>query len=667
LFSSGVGFFQRSASIQGDTTLQLSFRAEQVNDILKSLVLFDPAGAVRPVSYAANEPISRRLRTAGLALNPSVTLGALLRQFQGARLRLETGADPTEGQLISVSQKPMPAGGKDGAVVQVDVINVLTETGLKAIPLDSVGLVRLLDARLDRELRESLQLLATGLDDQKRSVEIRFSGNAAREVRAGYLQEMPVWKTSYRLVLDKQRAPYLQGWALVENITDEDWQNVRLSLVSGRPVSFMQDLYQPLFVPRPVVQAQLVGSPVPQTYGETLEAGKTLLADRDGRLQEGERKAGTTGPPGPSGAPAQLHALGGGAFAGRALARRPPTEQAPATVNSEAMVSSVAAQAAGAERGDLFEYRIEQQVSLQRGKAAMVPIVTQHVEGEKVSIFDPASAPQHALHGFRLRNSTPLHLAGGPITIFQDGAYAGDAQIGNLQPKEDRLLSYAVDLDLVVGQESPRFSQSTMTFTARSGVLTITRKQQRVHTYTFRNKSAQAKTVLVQQALEPEFKLVEPEKPEERTANSYRLKVGAPAGATASLKVVTERPISEGIALIDADLNTLTSYALNGQVSEKVRSALKDLVAQRRKIAELQGQRAGFEAEAKTIDQEQGRIRQNMAQLDRTNALYQQYVKKLTDQETRIEKIREEIARVRQAEAAAQKELREFVDGLTLA
>src|SRR5207248_6747228 len=129
----------------------------------------------------------------------------------------------------------------------------------------------LLDQRLDRDLRQGLALLAAGLNDERKQVTLHFGGGGAREVRAGYLQEVPVWKTSYRLVLDEGQKPYLQGWAIVENTTDENWNNVRLSLISGRPVSFIQNLYQPLYATRPEVPPQVIGSPTPQTYGEALE------------------------------------------------------------------------------------------------------------------------------------------------------------------------------------------------------------------------------------------------------------------------------------------------------------------------------------------------------------------------------------------------------------
>jgi hypothetical protein len=672
LFNSGVGYFERSGKVDGNASVPLSFRAEQVNDLLKSLVLLDPQGSVRPVTYTARDPLPKQLPGAGLAVTQNVSLGSLLRQFQGARVRLELG-EPVEGRILSVSTRGVPT--KEGTLQQ-EILNLSTDTGLRAVPLDEVKRVRLLDERLDRQLRESLELLATRLDDQRRTVELHFDGNGARDVQAGYLLEAPIWKTSYRLVLDEGAKPYLQGWAIVENTTDEDWKEIRLSLVSGRPVSFIQDLYQPLYVPRPVVQAQVVGSPTPQTYTEALDEKRD--ADRVAQRQEEQRKVaalqlrparagasgpqGLPGPPGPPGAPPASMA--------RRMADMPINGQDKdgrfgMEMSAATLAQSVAAQAEGAERGELFQYAIKQPVSLPRQQAAMVPIVAGAIDGQSISIYDANSDVRHALNGFRLTNTTGLNLAGGPVTVFQGGAYAGDAQITHLQPNEDRLLSYAVDLDLVVDREEPKFNQQTLSVNAKSGLLRIARKQQRVWAYRFRNKSEKPKTVLIQQDEEPEFKLVEPAKPAEKSPGEYRFELAVAPGKTESLKVVTEHTLTETVALIDADLNFLQSYAQNAELSEPLRVALKQLSARREKVAELQRKRAVLEAELKAIDTEQARIRQNMAQLDRGNDLYKQYVKKLTDQETRIEAIKAEMARLREAEADAQRELRAFTEGLS--
>lgn len=728
LFSSGVGYFERAGRVNGETKVDLAFRADQVNDILKSLVIFDPAGGVRPVSYTTRDPATRQLREIGAAADPNASLGALLRRFQGARVRLQAFGETIEGRIISVSLKQVPVQG--GGVAQTEVLNVLTDAGLRAVPLDQANQVRLLDERLDRDLRASLELLASGLDDRQRTVELRFAGGGAREVRAAYLQEMPVWKTTYRLVLDPREKPYLQGWAIVENTSDEDWGDVRLSLVSGRPVSFIQDLYQPLYVPRPQVAPQVVGSPTPQIYGETLERG---YADAPAAPPPAGAMGGLAAP-GQRGRAAsdkrvtvnlrgiplrdalELLFQGSGlqyavdpnvpnvlvsanlrdqpiTDALRTLLRQvspqapgvtftedngiyvikirapiaPPVEGAilGLPLDNSLVVAGVQAMAQGAERGELFEYAIKQPVTIAKQQAAMVPILGTNVEGERLSIYDPESDARHALNGFRLKNTTGLHLAGGPVTVFQAGGYAGDAQITNLQPGEERLLSYAVDLELVADREAPKTSQETLSISAKSGVLTITRKQRQEQTYTFRNKAAEAKTVLVQQRKDAEFRVVEPAKPAETTADHLRFLVPVAAGKTATLKVVTERPVTETFALLDADLNFLLQQTRNTQLSPRLKAALEQLVQHRRKITDLQAQRAALEAELNAITQEQSRIRQNMAQLDRNSPLYQQYVRKLTDQEATIEKHRAEIARLREAEQAAEKEMRGFVERIT--
>lgn len=659
LFSSGVGYFQRADRIDGDVTVDMHFRAEQVNDILKSLVLFDSDGDVRPVTYTTKDSIARRLKSVGLTLNRNITLGGLLLQFQGARVSLEMGGDKVEGCILSVTTRNALVPQSDRTVIQIEIINVFTDTGLRTIQLDQVTEVNLLDGRLDRELRESLEILATGLDDQRRSVRLCFTGSNSREVRVGYLHEVPVWKTSYRLVLDEAgnqpEKPYLQGWAIVENTTEEDWNDVQLSLISGRPVSFIQDLYQPLYNPRPVVTPQVIGSPMPQTYSEAIEmdqAGAEFIGGPEALAEFDSEPA---------------RRMSGRAALRVASGREEKARERGREISAAQLASNVVSQAQGTERGELFEYAIHHPVTLAKQQAAMVPIVSEYIEGERLSIYDPHLDTMHALNGFRLKNSTGLHLSGGPITVFHDGIYAGDAQINNVQPGEDRLISYAVDLQLVVDIEQPRVIQEVISISARSGVLIFTRKLKNEQVFAFRNKADAAKTVLVQYRLPgPEFKIIEPLEYSEKTTDEYRFKVEVDGKKTAKLRVSAERLIMENIALLNADLNLLVSHARNTQGSEKLRAALRQLVTYRRKITELQSHRNTTEQELNTIDQEQSRIRQNMQQLDRTSALYQQYVKKLTDQEAHIEKLRAEVARLRDAEVAAQKELQEFVSQLTM-
>jgi hypothetical protein len=260
LYTSGVGYFQRDGKVEGDAQVDLRFKVDDINDLLKSMVVQDfDGGQVATVTYGSRDPLTKTLKSFGIDLTSNPTLGQLLGQIRGERIRIEA-PNPITGVILGVETKKQPAG-KD-AVVDAEFLNLLTDDGLRSVSLDEVKRIQLLNERLDSELKQALQVLAAGHDTQKKTVSIRFDGKGNRRVSVSYITETPVWKTSYRLVLDDKEKPFLQGWAIVENTSDDDWNNVKLSLVSGRPISFIMDMYQPLYVRRPVVVPELY-APVP--------------------------------------------------------------------------------------------------------------------------------------------------------------------------------------------------------------------------------------------------------------------------------------------------------------------------------------------------------------------------------------------------------------------
>ena len=145
---------------------------------------------------------------------------------------------------------------------------------MRCVRMSDVQRVRFLNPMMDGEVKKALETLALSHDTQKKAVSLSFAGEGKRTVKVGYVVENPIWKTSYRLVLDKKGKPFLQGWAVVENTQDEDWKDVRMALVSGRPISFQMDLYQPLYVPRPMVEPELFASLRPPTYQGAMEQDK---------------------------------------------------------------------------------------------------------------------------------------------------------------------------------------------------------------------------------------------------------------------------------------------------------------------------------------------------------------------------------------------------------
>jgi hypothetical protein len=582
-----------------------------------------------------------------------------LDQVRGEKVEIEAPNRLT-GTILGVETREQQVGDKD-KTVQTEYLNLLTDSGLRSFSLATISRVKLVDPKLDAELRQALSVLALGHATDKKTVALNFEGTGKRPVRVGYVQQSPIWRTTYRLVLSDKSAPFLQGWALVENPTEEDWKDVSLTLVSGRPISFVMNLYQPLYVPRPVVEPELFASLRPQTYGQDLDGKEAEFADgAERRLKRAAMMGGMGG------------GMAGGRPAKASVAAPAPTRTAGEgqvvfqnnlALNLEAGVRS-AAQAG--DVGELFQYTIDSPVSLPRQQSAMLPIVNDSVEGEKLSIYNPVVQPKHPLNGLRLQNTTGLHLMQGPVTVFDGGTYAGDARIEDLTPGSERLISYALDLDTEVAPETKVAPEQLTSVRIAQGTLISTRKYERTQTYTVKNSGDRAKKVLVEYPHDANWKLLAPKEPSEKTRDLYRFAVTAEPGKPATLKVVEEQTVSQQVALANLPDDAIVIYQRSATVTEVVKKALAEILMRKKDIQSLTAERQQHEQTIAAITQEQARIRENMARLDRNNDLYNRYVKKFSEQEDRVEKSRSQIQELDAKIQEKQKALDDYLLSLDL-
>ncbi|HEX5443081.1 MAG TPA: DUF4139 domain-containing protein [Pirellulales bacterium] len=650
LFNSGVGFFDREAEIEGDARLELKFNVDDINDLLKSMVLQDfGGGKISTVTYGSMDPITKTLKTFAIDLTSNPTLGELLGQARGESVEIDA-PNAMQGAILGVEKRKRKVGDE---TVEAEYLNLLTDAGLRSVPLAEVGRIKLLNPQLDAELRQALAVLALGHATDKKTVTLNFLGNGKRPVHVGYVQQAPIWKTSYRLVLKDDDKPFLQGWAIVENTTEEDWQDVSLTLVSGRPISFVMNLYQPLYVPRPVVEPELFASLRPQVYGQDMaKREEEFLAQQAGAGGRGKALRRRMA------APAAPMPASGFAFGGeRADASALYDLDAQRGVQSMAQAGDV---------GELFQYVIDTPVDLPRQQSAMLPIVNGSVEGEKVSIYNPAVQAKHPLNGLRLKNITELHLMQGPITVFDGGAYAGDARIEDLPPGSERLISYALDLDTEVSQESKPSPEQLVSVRIVNGVLESTRKYLRSQNYTIKNSGGKNKQVLVEYPHDASWKLTAPKKADETTRNLYRFAVTAEPGKPAKLEVAEEQVVSQQVALHNLDDDMIHFYLQAKVVSDQVKQALAELVRRKSEINQLTMRQQQLEQQINVIGQEQSRIRENMAQLDRKSDVYNRYVKKFGTQEDEVEKLREQIGEIKAELKTKQRALDDYLAGLDL-
>lgn len=647
LFSSGVGYFQHAGQVTGDGEASLRFKAAQINDVLKSLVLQDMnGGQVTTVTYPSQDPIDKTLRSFQVDITGNPPLGQLLNQLRGARVTVQFGSEKFTGTVLGVEPKTVIVGEK---TVEKQVLNLLSGATIRSIELEELRDLQLEDPALQEELAKALSALAQARDQDKKPVTIAFRGTGQREIRMGYVVEAPVWKTSYRLILGKDvDKPVLQGWAIVENQTDNDWKDVSLTLVSGRPISFQMDLYQPLYIPRPTVELERYASLRPQMYGEGMALGKSAAVEAEGSLPRLAVRGSQLGRDMPAAA-APMASMGGAYAADRAI-------------DASSSVQSVAS----AEKlGELFSYTVGN-VSLPRQKSAMLPIITDQVTVEKLSIYNASVLQKNPLNGARLTNSTDKHLLTGPITVMESSAYAGDAQIDNVPPGQNRLLSYGIDLQMRVDSTKNTTSNSVLTGKISQGVLYVTRKYVATQTYQIENKSDRDRKLLIEHPIRQGWKLVDSPKPEEATETLYRFKTGVEAGKSGSVTVNEETVQDQGVAILPSDPEQLVMYIRTGEIPQQVKDALGKAVEYKQALQETQRQINELNGRLNAITVEQNRIRENMGSVERKSQYYNRLETKLNEQETQIEKIQVERDTLNGKMEQQRRELEEYLKTLSV-
>jgi hypothetical protein len=651
LYSSGVGYFQHDGTVNNRTQLDLRMQANQINDMLKSLVVQDfGGGRISTVTYGSLDPVTKTLGSFGINLNGNPTLGQILTQVRGEPVEI-TAPNPITGTLLGVEKKTESIGeGSQHRVIEQEYVTLLTEDGFRSLSLANVQRIKLINPALNADLHQALAALAMNHDAQKKTVSITFDGTGNRQARAAYLTETPVWKTTYRLVLDEEKAPYLQGWAIVENQTSQDWRNVKLSLVSGRPISFTMDLYQPLYNPRPVVQPELYANLRPQTYGDAMDELKAVASLPARSDMKKERLLGK---------------LAQGFAGGRANA--PAAASVAAEMEMGSLEEGVVSMALAEDKGELFEYRIEQPVTLAKHTSALLPIIGQTLQGQKVSVYNQRVNVKHPLNGYRLKNTSSLHLTQGPITLFDSGAYAGDARIEDLAPGQDRLISYALDLKAEVEPKLEGGTQELATVSLKKGTMLISRRLVEDRTYLVRNRDAKTKTVLIEQPYRADWKLAEPKEPTERTRDMYRFSVSVDPGKSATLRVKETLPIQESILLMESGIDQIVHYQRAKEVSPQVKDALQRVAQLRSALDDIRTQRTRLDQRTTEITAEHARIRENMQRLQQNSDLYNRYVKKLDQQETELEKLRKDIESLKSREDEQRRELQNYVMNLDIA
>lgn len=636
LFKHGVGFFSRSGEVKAGESVRLDFKADDMNDVLKSLTVNEKGGGkVTGIRYDSAVPLGQKLGEFPFQIGERFSMSAVLDQMKGARVEIKYGSDTVQGQIIS--GRETPASGNTPAKEQL--ILLLDAGDMRVYDLGATSGIRFLDPVLQRQFADYLRAVAQSRSKEKRSLFVESTATGARSLVASYMMPSPVWKSSYRLAFT-QAEPTLEGWAIVDNTTDEDWNNVNLAVVSGRPISFISNLYEPKYRDRPVVELAENAAVAPVVYDAALPPP----------------------PPAPMAKAATIGGIVGGVPGGSAggVIRRSFAEEAVAE-------STVSVATAGRELGDLFEYRFSTPVTVKKSESAMLPFLQQKVSSRKLLIFQDGKG-LNPLSAAEITNSTGKTLDGGPITVYETGTYAGEALMETLKAGDKRLISYAVDLGTRVTTKINSSAANIQQISAKRGVLTVRYVRQEDKVYSIENVDAKAKTLIIEHPLRTNFKLISAAKPIETTANAHRFEVKLAPNAKEEFTVQEEYVYSQGVSVSSMTPENMQFYLGGRGLSDTGRKQLEAIAAKKTEIAAAEAAARASEAELNDLAGDQDRLRKNIESLSRVNGQNDQvqvYSRQLATQESAMAKLRDAAREQRRKKAALESELAAMLDKLS--
>jgi hypothetical protein len=672
LFNSGVGHFTRAGEVEGEARVDLTFPEQDINDLIKSMTLRDlsPNGRVAAVTYDSHDPIDRTLASYAINLNNNPSLTQILQQARGEQVEVtlvNTANQPGNltGKIIGVEQQAQPS--KDGPPILSSVLNLWCAEGVRAVKMSEVQRLRFMNPVIENEVRRALETLALSHDSQKKAVSLHFAGEGKRKVEVGYVIENPIWKTSYRLVL-KEGKPYLQGWAVVENPTDEDWAQVTMALVSGRPISFKMDLYNPLYVGRPTVEPELFASLRPPTYGRVMKRHEDAL---DERARLGDDKEATKKPQ----EAAQREVSKGESdlllrFKNLELDKRGTfgMEVAQKLKEDLQLGRSVQSVATASSLGDYYQYVIDRPVDLARQKSALLPIVNKDVEGKRVSIYNAGVQPKHPLLGLRFKNTTGMPLSQGPITVFEGSVYAGDTRVLDLQPDEERLVSYAIDLGTEVATKPGKNTSRITRVRAAKGIVYTSTVVREELVYDVSNRSTTDRTLLIEHPNRKGqgFVFIGEHKPKEEAADVFRFEVPVAAKKDLSYTVIEERPVESSVQLTNSAEDQFRYFISLKEAPQGLKDKLREALKLKGGWDTVRQDIATANTRIQTITADQKRLRDNMRELPRDSDLFKRYLKTLEEQEKEMDDLHVKLKKLHADEAATRSGYESFLANLSV-
>ncbi|MBD2157587.1 hypothetical protein [Leptolyngbya sp. FACHB-16] len=672
LYKHGVGFFERYGSVGSSAAVTLTFKKEEMNDILKSLAAFPQGeGHVVNVSYETPEEKQAALAKAPIVLSENEALLDLVRSLRGRAVRFHLAENGDEASRPQSLTTPGSEFVVSGCLVGVDQLEAQPEStlisimtvgaeadstpNLRTYPLSQVRGLDILDPQSGNDLRYVLELSQARED--KRSVTVLLD-RPNENLLVTYVAPTPTWRVSYRLVYTPDQAPeggagnaetgqlLIQGWGIVDNQLDEDLENVSLTLIAGQPISFVYDLYTPRFIDRPQIQDEERTVPGPVMFQEALMAPASMAPDAPDAFYAFEEPS--------------IDFEMSRSFMGKA-------SSAPAAPMRRSLENATQVQATGVARGELFQYDVGIPVTIKRGQSAMVPILGATLAGRKQHLFNSEKLPDHPVVTISATNTTGLILERGPATVLEADNYVGEAVLAFTSDQGEFFVPYAVDLGVQITPDVSSQEETAAIAFGQNDYLIHDWYRITQTTYTIENRNPYPIKLVIEQRIHPQNTLFDTPEPVEITAEFQRWRMTVPARNSQTFIVKERQQIARQERVSDLSYETLQRYLDEKFIDKNFYERLHD-------ILDLYQQVRQIEREVKHRTQQQERFAQQQQEAaDKLNPLgrdgeegnlRRRFVAKIQELEDECDRLLREIAELQQQVPALQQRIRQQLQRL---
>lgn len=607
LYSSGVAHYLHEGTVSGSGEIELLFSSEQINDVLKSLVVMDPSAKNLSINYQSQDTLQKTLESLKTDLSSSVTLYDILKSQKGAEIELFTPKSIT-GKILSVDKNGAEASG------ETFFISLIAKDGIHVIAFSDIHSFKFTDEKRNEDLNTALDLILDASAKNRKKLGIHIEARGERKIKLSYVMEAPVWKASYRLDMGSDKAAF-QAWAIVDNSTDLDWKNITLTLTTGRPVAFRQNLYAPYYTERPEIPLAIAQTAEAEIFSSAdYEESKSYAPQRMPLMESSGMSKKAPG-----------NALRGNAYD-----------------NDSAYFEH---QIETGKSGEMFAFSPAKPITLERQKSIMIPLTLASIPAEKFSVFSsiPYDTNVNPKFCISIENSSGLKLPAGPITVFNGGEYAGDALLEFLPEGEKRLIAYGDDIE-ISGRKSDSTLKNTESIKIVDGIVYTSYKQIQNTKYSIRNADKNDRAIIIEHTKRAGFELITKDNLTETTGNKYRFKLKAKGGINSDIEIQESRIYGETRKIAEMNGDTYLYYATNSEIPEHIKKVFDSIIKESEKVSEKRKILNELKKYSENTAMEQERVRKNLEAVDSESQQGQEFLTKLLKLETELDALKKNIS-----------------------